>query len=322
MTKVILEDVKFVPNWTSIIGAVAGALRARGDDRPTDYLMGMTGFGFRLHIRDTVCPSSATTGYKWTDDVLDAVGRLGYRGEAYFVTKENPVFENVRSEVCRRIVHKIDDGEPVVIWETAIPEFGLIRGYDPSAETFLVSGVRDQEREEQIRYSNLGGGEVGILYALFIIDRLNVNAADEELGALRWAADYFAHPPVNEADELHGVQGIAAYEKWAVELEENQAHALGNAYMAQVITSTREAVPPFLRTVAKAHKDVAEPLEEAAGIYETVGKELHEVARAFPFPGDENTLAVTENRKNAASHLRAAGEAEKEAVGIIAGAVK
>jgi hypothetical protein len=322
MAKVILEDVKFVPNWTSIIGAVAGAIRTRGDDRPTEYLMGMTGFAFRLHIRDTVCPSSATTGYRWTDDVLDGLGRLGYRGEAYFVTKENPAFDNVRSEVCRRIIRSIDDGEPVVVWETTVPEFGLVRGYDPSAEVFFVSSVRDAEREEQIRFGDLGSGDVGILYALFIMDRLNVDSTEKELEALRWAVDYFANPPVNKADELHGVQGTAAYRKWAVELEENRAHALGNSYMAQVTASAREAIPPFLHKVAEGREDLNEPLKRTAVVYETVAAELREVTKAFPFPGDETTLADAENRNKAAVHLRSAAQAEDEAVGIIAGAVK
>jgi hypothetical protein len=321
MGRVILEGVKFVPNWTSIIGAVAGVLRARGDNRPTEYLMGMTGFAFRLHIRDTVCASSATTGYRWTDDVLDGLKRLGYRGEAYFVTRENPAFDNVRSEVCRRVVRSIDDGEPVVVWETSIPEFGLVYGHDSSTEVFYISGVRGAEREEQIRFGEVGNMDVGILYALFIMDRLKVDSTEKELEALRWAVDYFANPPINEADELHGVQGFAAYEKWAAELEENRASARGNAYMAQVSASARETVPPFLRMVAEGRDNISGPLKKAAKVYENIAAELRGVAEIFPYPGDETTLADASRRNKAAARLRSAAQAENEAVGIIAKAV-
>lgn len=317
MTRKIVEEASFIPTWNSFVGALAGTLNALGDKRELHYIAGMSGFPFRLTINKRVCPSSPTTGWSWTDDMLTALRLLGYRGEVYFAHKTDKRYDNVKGEVRRLIESSIDGSRPVIIWDTLVPEFAIIKGYDISEKKFYVSGVKDREGQTGFPYHKLADGDVPILYALFVVDKIECDAKLHELDALKSAAKYYANPYREEDNQLESVTGLESYERWAEYLDENEADTFGNAYVAQCTAESRSWASPFLRDLKANHSNLKGKLEEVAGKFDAVYAELEQLAELFTFPGLEETIKKEENRKKAAQIIRNAAKLEREAADIL-----
>ena len=154
MTRKIVEKASFVPTWNSFVGVLAGTLKALGDKRELNYIAGMSGFPFRLTINKQVCPSSPTTGWSWTDDMLSALQLLGYRGEAYFAYKTDKQYDNVKGEVRRLVEGSIDEDRPVIIWDTLVPEFAIM---PMLGQLILAEHQRLMRRGRRGQTQHLGG---------------------------------------------------------------------------------------------------------------------------------------------------------------------
>jgi len=317
MTRKILEGVSFIPTWNSFVGALGATLQALGDKRELHYIAGMSGFPFRLTINKQVCPSSPTTGWSWSDDTLAALHLLGYRGEVFFAYKTDKRYDNVKGEVRRLVESSIDEERPVIIWDTLVPEFAIIKGYDSSEKKFYVTGIKEREGQDSFPYHKLGDGEVPILYALFVLDKTDGDAKLHELDALRSFADYYAHPYHEKDEKLESVTGVEAYERWATYFDDNDINTFGNAYVAQCTAESRSWAAPFLRGVKANHPGVEGNLEEVASKFDAVSGELKQLADLFAFPGLEETINKKGNRERAAKLVRNAAKLEREAADIL-----
>ena len=63
--------------YLSFISSLAGALRARGDAVDPVWLMGASGWAFRILMNEALC-TSATSMFSFVEDLPDSVRNAGY----------------------------------------------------------------------------------------------------------------------------------------------------------------------------------------------------------------------------------------------------
>jgi hypothetical protein len=94
-------------------------------------------------------------------------------------------------------------------------------------------------------------------------------------------------------------------------VEEGTAVAFGHSYNAEVWAECRREAAAFLREAkTRLGGEAGTPLDEAAEQYSLVASKLKEVRDLHPFRGPDDSNQKRIQSPEAASLLRAAGEAE------------
>ncbi|MBI3961430.1 MAG: hypothetical protein HY335_01665 [Deinococcus sp.] len=305
--------VQFGSNWTSLMGAVEGVLRASGDERDTDELMGLSGFAFRLAARPDVSPDSVNALH-WAVDIPAALARLGYSCEVLYAGPDDPLRQFRLTVAHSRIVEQLAAGRPVVAWRIGMPEFGVIHGVDLAEGTYAVSTALGERGPSTIPLARLGSGEVPVLCVIFLGERYPLSEEEVARAALRFAV---RHANGKDPDLKSFDTGLAAYETWIASLREGTADPFGNAYCAQVFAHARGCAARFLSRLAGKGWRNAQTLALAAGRYSKVTECLEEFTELFSFPPDPAALASASNRQKGASLLRSALYYERVAVATL-----
>jgi len=128
MTQKRLPNVAFVPTWTTLVGALEGAMRALGEPRPTHELMGDTGHAFRiaLTVRDGVlaaAPAAASIDLKRS---LPLYRNAGRKLDLISLSADDRNYVKLREKALKQIRKAINRGRPVVAYDIHLPEFGII----------------------------------------------------------------------------------------------------------------------------------------------------------------------------------------------------
>jgi hypothetical protein len=228
---------------TSFIRSVQVALNALGETYSYDFLMGISGAIFRIHVHPEWCPSAVdmTTGFDLSRDLFSS---LGYHGELVVIDDNNP--EEIRS-LYRRIREQIDRGIPIVaINLKTCPEWGIITGYLKRRPGILCRTFFD----EGDRYSL---AEHAPWLSFFIsksgnpVERKVLVRRSLERGILLWESDRFGDY----------YSGRSAFEFWIKALRDyiNRGnsqpfpHAEENRIYFNFLTDSRAAAYRFFQTL-------------------------------------------------------------------------
>ena len=136
-----------------------------------DDIVATSGFAFRMWVSADLCPSATSIwnfdGQKpWVENgglTCDYVGR--YWGQ-------DDIEEQKRLEAIANVKKSIDDGIPAVSWDIGVPEWGLIIGYDDTAQTFTTLPINvsayDPANPVLLPYGTLGKRDLPLLSVLTI----------------------------------------------------------------------------------------------------------------------------------------------------------
>jgi hypothetical protein len=281
MPSKLIDTARFVPNWTSFVGALEGALRAIGDTSyTTDYLMGITGFAFRMQVHETLCPSGPFT-FDWPEEFYHALDLLGYDHEYIQSYRGDNLFDRRQQYAHQRILQSIDADVPAIVLDLREKEFGIIVGYDEEKHVYHISTHQNETEPVPLPFDQLGTESPGILSVLLLKGKMHINQQEAELRSLRRAIDYAHHnlpvaPPYRT--------GLSAYDYWIKSLKGTETNPMGNAYNAAVYAHTRQAAAQYLREISSHHGDKKAIIEEAADFYQKANENLKLYSEMFPYP--------------------------------------
>ena len=324
MARKLLGGVEIVTNWTSLAGAVEGALRSLGEPVTAAWVMGVSGLAFRLTL-PTAGDELAAPGAEAAIDLERAAGLFRNLGRKVEVATARPGgrdYDKCRGEAIKRVRKSIDRGIPAVVYDLHLPQFGLVKGYDDRAGVWYVSTMMSGQYGETLPLTRWPVPERhGPIIALLLGDRVRVDPRRAVLDALRFAVTYAEQG--DAGDGSGAVHGLAAYARWQEAFTRGEPiSAPGNATLVQVLQSARRDATAFLRADASRLLPEAAPvLAQAAAAYDAEVLALSRMMTMFPFPsgGDPHSAAsrivAAGALREALIHEQAALAALQEAAG-------
>ncbi len=320
--KVISKKVEYLPCWLSYTGAIAGSLRALGVDCDTVDVGGRSGYAFIINVaKGVTCPSGPTAlpSETWKQ-IHKGTESLGWTIESYVYPSSYPAKEGnptpreieIVKNLFEKIKREIDERDrPVVLWGLAIPEYGIVKGYE--GNSYITSTYRSliKQPEEPIPFHDLKAP--GCIDAFFFRDRVKRDATVADREALERAISFAAaHVPILN----NYVGGPAALDEWASVLEslpEEKQNYMGNSYVGACVCEGRSMSAEFLRRLSKKyHGKQSKHLQEAAECYEKGAELMKKFNRIFPFK-HQGEMKL-EDRKRGAEILRKVKPFEEEAI--------
>jgi len=319
--KEISKKVEYLPCWLSYTGAMAGSLRALGIDCDIADIGGYSGYSFIINVaKGVTCPSGPTAlPHETWNEIRKGTENLGYTLEkfehpaGYPAEEGKPTPEEI--EIAKKLFEKIKQeidtkDRPVVIWGLAIPEYGIVKGYD--GNSYLTSTYRSitKQPETPILYYDLKAP--GCLEAFFFKNPAKPNPKTTDKEALKRAINFAAR--VRTLDNYVG--GPAALEEWARVLEklpDEKQNYMGNSYVGACVWESRCMNAEFLNRLAnKNPRKQANHLHKAAECYQKSATLMKEFTTIFPFK--PQGLMKLEDRKNGANILRKIKPLEEQAI--------
>ncbi len=179
-------------------------------------MVGLSGYGFRVHFFDGWCPSSpdATCGKDVGSELLE---KLGYETETYFLlsadTKEEFKEKSRTEEELREIIMKsINNGWPVIAIDLIeVPEWGLITGYQKDGKELFCRTYFDKTK----------GYEIAEKFPWIIVvikDKKDVELLPEYKNSLLLAKELYATPKYD-----YYFSGLKAIEEWIIALKNEES---------------------------------------------------------------------------------------------------
>ena len=147
--------------YHSYMACLATALNYIEGDVDPAWLMGSSGFAFRVFMNEGMCPSAMSI-FNWSSILPEAVEQAGY--ECVYVTRlwdEDDVEEERRGQAHVAIVEGIDRGAPAIVWDLAGVEWGLIVGYDERSATYAT--LTSEGSLSSLPYAKMGRNGIDIL---------------------------------------------------------------------------------------------------------------------------------------------------------------
>jgi hypothetical protein len=324
MARRLLTGVETVENWSSLAGALTGALRFLGERAEPAWVMGVSGLAFRLAL-PVHAGTVAAPGAETAIDLERAAPLLRNLGRAVAIVRADPGtrdYARRREEVVRRVRRGIDRGIPAVVYDLHLPRFGLVTGYDDRAGAWIVSTMLSGQYGALLPLSRWPVPErPAPVIALLLGDRVRVDPRRAVREALAFAVRYAARG--DPGDPTGAVHGPAAYARWREAFERGEdVSAAGNAVLVQVLQSARRDAAAFLRGDAARLLPAAAPaLARAADAYWAEVLALSRMMTLFPYPtgGDPSGPAA---RLAAAGALREALAREQEALAALRAVVE
>lgn len=313
MASKILE-AHTIRGFVSPLGAIAGLLRHSKDVRPYYYLMGLSGFAFRINIGDRACPSSPCA-FHWDHFLSRAMMLLGYECEIVQSFSTNFRFQERLDEAHSLIKRSIDANLPLIGWELDLPEFGIIRGYDDDKSVYIVDGVLSEEGEQTLRYDQLGRGETESLFLLAPGKRFET----DDLVCAKRAIEYtvFHHTLEAPISKLYET-GPAAYGKWMDAIKLRDIDPFGNSYNARVVLDARVAGVSYLQHIAPLFPaEDATLIVDAAGHFDQVADAFMLFSGLFAFPGEEKLFKDDVNIQKGIGWISRARAEDKKALALL-----
>lgn len=320
--RVISKEAEYLPCWLSYTGAIAGSLRALGVDCDIVDVGGRSGYAFLINVsRGVTCPSGPTAlPVETWKQIHKGTESLGWTMEyyeypfSYPANEGNPTQEELEvvKNLFAKIKREIDERDkPVVLWGLAIPEYGIVKGYE--GNSYLTSTYRSltNQPETPIPFYDLKAP--GCIDAFFFRDRVKQNDTVADKEALERAVR-FAAADVSILGNYVG--GPEALDEWANVLEnlpQEKQNYHGNSYVGACVCEGRSISAEFLRRLSKKYLGrQSKHLDEAAKCYEKGAMLMKEFTQIFPFRFQgEMKLA---DRKKAAELLRKVKPVEEEAI--------
>lgn len=310
---------QFIParyewHWTSLVGAVQGALRHFELPWESWWVSAGLGEAFAVVDVDALAVEGRAFGLLGTPpgaldglgDSLRALG-LGARVHVRDLRRQRKPWL-----LERRLKLALNAGRPALAYGAGVgvgleaggTEWGLLVGYDDDRASYRVDGPLTAEAGPWLRFDALGGtaGDAERRLAVATLSARRPHAG-RVLGLAVAGARSSGAP-----DRL---------EAWAALLEgEVELDAQGHAYRAQQLAGARGEAARFWRWVSEGAAGVPE-VGAVAEAYAASALALSTFATLFPYPmgGDAQGVGA---RESGARSLRRAAEAEAEAVARLA----
>lgn len=290
----------------SYIRSLAAVLHHLGDDVDPTWLMGSSGFAFRIWVNQVMCPS-ATSVFDWSAILPEAVEQAGRRcAHVSRYWHEGSLRQARRDQARQLIAAAIDRGVPAICWDLPpVPEWSLVVGYDDGERLYRTLGVDGQPYT--LPYDQLGDRDIPILSATIVGEPNLRDRADVVRRSLQVAVDHAAQK--EWMDRPKYMDGPPAFDLWAglVEPGPHQAESFQFArYCAGHWYGARAYAARYVDAVAGG----SGALRDAATAYAEVAALLRPVWQAFAgdVRPDDNALTAL------GRSLRAAGQADRRAV--------
>jgi hypothetical protein len=278
--------------YHSYMACLATALNYLEGEVDPAWLMGGSGFAFRIFMNETMCPSAMSI-FNWSSILPEAVEQAGY--DCVYVTRlwdEDEVEEERRVEAHVAIVEGIDRGAPAIVWDLAGVEWGLIIGYDERRVTYAT--LTSEGEPSSLPYTKLGRNGIDILSVAIPGKPSGRARGDVVLSSLKVAV---AHAEGWEwADRPKYQNGLAGldlyatlYDRWTLLAEAGKTVNLPKdvlisaEYYAGHHYSARCYARDYLRSIAgddRALRGAASCYEEVADKMKPVWQEAH--SRTMP----------------------------------------
>lgn len=171
----------------------------------TDDIIVTSGFGFRMWVDKTLCPSATSIWHFYRQKEWVENGGL----TCAYVERlwgQDDLEETRRQEALAIIKKSIDSGIAVVSWDISGAEWGLITGYDE--ETGTLSTLKINGQEDTIDNTKLGNLEIPILSVLSIIGKADRTPEEILQGTLRLAVNH-----LEGKEPCENASGMAAYDQ-------------------------------------------------------------------------------------------------------------
>ncbi|HEY7956611.1 MAG TPA: GNAT family N-acetyltransferase [Polyangia bacterium] len=303
-------DLRLPRAWDTASAALTVCARALGDARDVPTVAAASGLAFRLSL-DGELGLGGPHAYPWREELCSAAERLGYDCEV--VSSSEPADSALGRAARTRALALIDrglaSGRPTMVWGVHAPEFGLVRG--KGGDRLEVSGILDTIAPAELAVSDLGRGDVPVLFALQLTARIALSAEEAALTALRAALTLGR----GAAPTLAGVAtGASAFAALSSALDRGVFDPAGLAYAAQRYAEARAAAAGWLDAIAPGLGPLGSDLAAARAGFRRSANMLGELARCHPFPPPPETLIATTGREEARALVDDAARAEAAAL--------
>ncbi|KIL38029.1 hypothetical protein SD70_29130 [Gordoniibacillus kamchatkensis] len=268
---------------TSFAGAVYAVLPYSGRDCQYSLsdVMGLTAQAFRLTVEEENIDATGPTMYFWESKFHDGLINLGLESE-HAGDGGAPPTPFMLNKGVSHIRRSIGKGMPVVAWDLAAPEFGIIYGYDDPEQLLYAEDARGKK---QIPYDGLGRGMSGGLFVMSVTGEKRI----DEWEAVRGALDMAIRHAYGELTFVGYVCGLEAYDCWKEAFLKHRVDPIGNAYTLDIVADARAYAADFLNGLAikledAGRGDSAFLAADAARHYGEAAVALKELSLLFPFP--------------------------------------
>lgn len=303
--------------WHSYIASLATVMQTIGVKVDPAWLMGVSGFAFRLYIAQDMCPSCMSV-FQWEKILPETLKQIEYK--ATYISRmweEQDQEAQKQREAQDAILDGIKRGIPAIVWDIVIPEWGLIIGYDKNKQQY---NVLFEDKRAILPFEKLGRNGIDILSVTILKSPRRDNRDEIILNSLKTAV---AHAQQTEWLERPNYQdGLPAYDVWAKIMDSGatltHAGKIQNVspdipkhilYHAAHHYSARCYAREYLRRITEGKPN----LQKAADCYTQVADYLKPVYTTFEseqFP-DEQTF------RNLAQTIRDAKKAEAEGINTL-----
>ncbi|MBI5831574.1 MAG: hypothetical protein HZB16_04585 [Armatimonadetes bacterium] len=300
-------------------------LAQRGETYSPSYIQGLSGAAFRLA---GPCPCAPTCSFAST--ALTLVRRLGYHAEALCPAdaERNP------QPVILRVCDEIRAGRSTILFHAfSNAEWDVVAGFDEANRQFLGRGSGTGAQLAAAPWARFAtcGDVCPVGGAMLVGDRvaepdlraLELDALEEAVRHAHTGRDRFLELPPSRALPWRFRQGLSCFEGWrrAFEAAPGRVPDLGDRYALSVYHDTHAHAAPFLREIAPRHADAREPLEQAAQRFEASAAALAELHDKVFEGWTGYRQADPAKAERAADLLRIAGEAYRQGMGCLLGAL-
>ncbi|MEW5794963.1 MAG: hypothetical protein AB1772_01255 [Candidatus Zixiibacteriota bacterium] len=178
------------------------------------WLMGSSGFAFRIMASPTLCPSAMSV-FQWRKVLPEAFEQVGY-GCTHIsrLWDEGESDAERREEAHRCITESLDSGVPCVVWDMHQSEWGVISGYNHRLQVYL--GLSYLGEPVSLPFDNLGRNGIDILSVIIPGNRTYQSKSEAVLRALRTAVDHADQRKWNDRPKYQ--DGPLAYDAWSTAL--------------------------------------------------------------------------------------------------------
>ena len=320
MKKVLLHPTEATQqecSWTSAATIMHKMITFTDRKVSLPAVMGYSGHAFRINIIPEDVHIAGPTCFFFDHILSQGMKNLGFAARAVVgikpamgpnanladsgllttAAKDKREIHQALPEALELIHRSLDRGLPVLTWDTFIPEFGMIYGYDDEQRLLTV---HECGKDDTVPYEHLGRG---ILEDLFVLGIEEQHAFDER-SALRGALEMILdHYHGREVQCMNAIQGLNAYSVWIDAFRGGKIEPNGNAYNTVLLWDARRNAAAFLNEVSVTWTgetphdvQVRELSRTAAATYAQMAGQLQELHQMFPFPmgGEPNDPASSE----------------------------
>ena len=302
----------------SFIRSLATAINHLEGELDPVWLMGSSAFAFRIWIAENLCPSAMSV-FDWSAILPEAAAQYGYENSHICrFWGESEVEAERQKQAHQAILESIDSGRPAIAWDVAVPEWGLVIGYDEAQESYQILSHKGEKAS--LPFAKLGRNGIDILSVLTL--GVKGERAHEEVvrSSLKTAVRHAHQQEWMERPQYQ--DGLSAFDLWALIMERGAMLAEAGkiekigaeiprfaAYYAEHHCAARCYARDYLSQIA----DGSDLLEEAAGHYSEVAAALAPVWRFFSAEEPWTAASLLEQSRL----IKQAGEAEAKAISLL-----